>query len=327
MPRRCWASIKAVAALFVRLAAVSLQENGFKEKYRMARVAVVGVGAIGGAIAGLLQSAGRHELLLCTRRPLPKFSVESPDGVVTVEAANLTNPSHATAVDWALVATKAYAVEATAQWLKHLCANGAPVAVLQNGVEHRERFAPYLPMQSILPVVVDCPVERVAPDKFLQRRAMQLKAPDDALGREFAGLFEGTAAEIRLTPDFQTAAWRKLCLNAAGALPAILLQPAGVFHEQSIGEVALQIIRECVAVGRAEGAKLGDEAAAEVLKTCRASTPDSVNSLHADRLAGRPMEIDARNGVIVRLGKKHGIPTPTNAMAVALLETMSRMTP
>ena len=36
-------------------------------------------------------------------------------------------------------------------------------------------------------------------------------------------------------------------------------------------------------------------------------------------MAGRPMEIDARNGAVVRFGKKHGIPTPFNEMAVALL--------
>jgi 2-dehydropantoate 2-reductase len=40
----------------------------------------------------------------------------------------------------------------------------------------------------------------------------------------------------------------------------------------------------------------------------------------ADRLAGRPMEIDARNGVIVRLGEKHGIATPLNRMAAGVLE-------
>jgi 2-dehydropantoate 2-reductase len=36
------------------------------------------------------------------------------------------------------------------------------------------------------------------------------------------------------------------------------------------------------------------------------------------------MEIDARNGVIVRLGKKHGLPTPLNGTAVALLEAMTQ---
>jgi 2-dehydropantoate 2-reductase len=35
------------------------------------------------------------------------------------------------------------------------------------------------------------------------------------------------------------------------------------------------------------------------------------------------MEVDVRNGVIVRLGRKHGISTPANCMAVALLEAMS----
>jgi len=47
-----------------------------------------------------------------------------------------------------------------------------------------------------------------------------------------------------------------------------------------------------------------------------------VNSIHADRDAGRPMEIDARNGVIVCLDRTHGIPTPCNQLAVTLLEAM-----
>ncbi len=49
-----------------------------------------------------------------------------------------------------------------------------------------------------------------------------------------------------------------------------------------------------------------------------------MNSIHADRAAGRPMELDARNGVIVRLGRRHGIATPYNDMAVALLAAMAR---
>jgi 2-dehydropantoate 2-reductase len=49
---------------------------------------------------------------------------------------------------------------------------------------------------------------------------------------------------------------------------------------------------------------------------------DAKNSMLADRLAGRPMEIDARNGVIVRLGRKHGIAAPMNALMVALLEAV-----
>ncbi|HEV2708729.1 MAG TPA: 2-dehydropantoate 2-reductase [Edaphobacter sp.] len=289
----------------------------------MARIAIIGVGAIGGVIAALLQQAGRHEVVLCVRRPLAGLTVDTPDGPVEVQATVLTDPAEARAVDWVLVATKAYDVAGAAKWLERLRAEGAPVAVLQNGVEHRERFAPYVPMDSILPVIVDCPAERQAPERVHQRGVMHLKAPEGELGRAFVELFAGTAADAAVVSDFVTVAWRKLCHNAAGVLPALLLQPSGVLRGEGVGETALQIVRECAAVGRAEGARLDDDVAEAVLRAYCAAPADGVNSLHADRLAGRPMEIDARNGVIVRLGKKHGIPTPCNQMAIALLEAMA----
>ncbi len=288
----------------------------------MARVAIVGVGAIGGVTAALLQQAGGHQLLLCTRRPMSGLSVDTPDGLVNVHATFVTNPSEAFEVDWVIVATKAYDVAGAAKWLEPLCSNGAPVAVLQNGVEHQERFAPYVPMEKILPVMVDCPAERQAPDRVRQRGVMHLKVPDSALGRSFVNLFAGTSADATTVPDFKSVVWRKLCFNSAGVLSALVLQPAGVVRGEAIGDVALQIIRECAAVARAEGANLEENVADVVLAAQRAAPADSVNSMLADRQAGRPVEIDARNGVIVRLGRKHGIATPANSMAVALMEAM-----
>jgi 2-dehydropantoate 2-reductase len=285
----------------------------------MTRIAIVGVGAIGGVTAALLQQAG-HELLLCTRRPMSGLSVDTPDGLVKVQASFVTAPSEAFEVDWVIVATKAYDVAGAAKWLERLCLKGAPVAVLQNGVEHRERFAPYVPMEKILPVMVDCPAERQASDRVRQRGVMHLKVPDSALGCDFVKLFAGTPADATTVPDFLSVVWRKLCFNSAGVLSALVLQPAGIVREEAMGDVALQIIRECAAVARAEGANLEENVADVVLAAQRAAPADSINSMLADRQAGRPVEIDARNGVIVRLGRKHGIATPANSMAVALME-------
>ncbi len=290
----------------------------------MARVAVVGVGAIGGVTAALLQQAGGHELLLCTRRPMSGLTVETPDGVVNVDATFVSDPDDAHEVDWVIVATKAYDVAGAAKWLDRLCAKGAPVAVLQNGVEHRERFAAYLAKEQILPVMVDCPAERRAADRVRQRGVMHLKVQDSAMGREFVELFAGTPTDATVVPDFLSVVWRKLCFNSAGVLSALVMQPAGVVRGEAMGEVAIEIIRECAAVARAEGAKLEEDVAEVVLAAQRAAPADSINSMLADRQAGRPTEIDARNGVIVRLGKKHGIPTPANSMAVALMEAMSQ---
>jgi len=290
----------------------------------VAKIAIVGVGAIGGVTAALLQQTGSHELLLCTRRKMSRLLVETPDGAVDVRATFLTDSTEAFAVDWVIVATKAYDVAGAAKWLETLCSKGAPVAVLQNGVEHRQRFAPYVPMEKILPVMVDCPAERQAPDRIRQRGVMHLKVPDCTIGRDFVELFAGTLADASVVSDFQSVVWRKLCFNSAGVLSALSMRPAGVVREKAMGEVAREIVRECALVARAEGAHLEEDVVEVVLAAQCAAPIDSVNSMLADRQAGRPVEIDARNGVIVRLGRKYGIPTPANSMAVALMEAMVR---
>ncbi|HZZ56625.1 MAG TPA: 2-dehydropantoate 2-reductase [Opitutaceae bacterium] len=290
----------------------------------MPRIAIIGAGAIGSVVAALLEENGRHEVFLCIRRPLPDLVVhdESRGRSIQVAARRLTGPEQAAAVDWIMVATKVPHVPDLAPWLRTLGAGAAPMAVLQNGVEHRERFAGLVEPARIVPVVVNCPVERLDPAQVRQRGRLQLKVPATSLGHDFVALFDGTAAEAAAVADFATAAWRKLAFNAAGVMSALAGRPAGVFREADIGAPVLEIVRECLAVGRAEGASLPDSLPEEVLQACRAQAPDSVNSLLADRLAGRPTEIDARNGVVVRLGRKHGLPTPCNEMAVALLRAL-----
>jgi 2-dehydropantoate 2-reductase len=289
----------------------------------MARIAVVGPGAIGGIMAAWLGRSGEHEIFVCSRRPLGPFKVETPQEVIVANPKVLTSPDQAPAVDYVLVATKAYNAEATSLWLRPLTAKGAPVAILQNGVEHRERFAPYVPIERIAPVLVYCPAERPEPTRMLQRRAARLVFPDTTIGRGFGGLFAGTGVKIDYAADITTALWEKLVLNSGGALTAILLQPNGIFWDERLCDVARDIMLECMAVGRAEGAVLDDGLPERCIQIYRKEPRDGLNSLHADRLEGRPMEVDARNGAIVRLGRKHGIPTPANKMAVMLLDILS----
>lgn len=288
----------------------------------MARIAIVGVGAIGGALAGLLETTGRHEITLCSRRPIGTLTVRMPEGEVRVRAKNLTDPSQAEAVDWVIVATKTYDAKGAAAWFPALCTKSAPVAIVQNGVEHRERFQPYLSLGKLLPVVIDCPVERRGVENVVVRGASLMKVEKTRLGKDYADLFTGAAVKTMLVDDFLSAAWWKLCINSVGALNAIALKPAGILRNAAMSRVAREMVAECVDVGRMEGAHLEDDLPEKVIAMYQAQPADSVNSMLADRLAGRPMEIDARNGAIVRRGEKHGIATPMNRMAVALLEAI-----
>jgi 2-dehydropantoate 2-reductase len=242
--------------------------------------------------------------------------------VLEVRPTVITDPLQAQPVDWVLVATKAYDVVATAAWLRALRRHDTPVAVVQNGVEHVQRFAPHVPAGFILPVMIDCPVERERAGVIRQRGPGRMAVPRGALGAAFAELFAHTRLEVTQPADFTTTLWKKLCINSVGAISAVLAKPAGIVRHPGVVALMRAVLRECIAVGRAEGAQLGDELVEEVIAAQRAAPPDASNSLHADRLAGRPMEIDARNGAIVRIGARHGIATPVNRMLVDLLEAV-----
>jgi 2-dehydropantoate 2-reductase len=285
----------------------------------MAAIAIVGPGAVGGVIAGWLTQRGGHDLTLCARRKVGAPTVELLSGPVRLEPDMLTDPAQGRPVDWVFVTTKAYDAAGAAAWFPTLVGPDTVVAILQNGVEHRERFTPYLAAAKILPVMVDIPAERPDPGRIIQRGLGKMVVPAGDAGARFVALFAGTALAVGATADFTSAVWRKLCLNAPGALNALLLKPTGVFRDEAIGRLALAMMREALAVGRAEGAVLEDSLPETLLAAFRSAPPDGINSLHADRAAGRPMEIDARNGAIVRLGRRHGIPTPCNEMAATLL--------
>jgi 2-dehydropantoate 2-reductase len=286
----------------------------------MRRIAIVGPGAVGGTVAAWLAQDTDLSVTLCARTAFDRLRVDTPKGVIETVPAVRTNPEGMGPVDWVLVCTKTYDAAGALPWLMRLAGAQTRVAVLQNGVEHRARFAPHLPGVPILPGVVDIPAERSAPGLVRQRRLGSILVPAGADGSAFVDLFARTPIAVSTADDFATAAWRKLALNSAGVVNALTLKPAGIARDEGVARVMRTIVAECVAVGRAEGAVLPDDLGDVIVNGYRAGPADSVNSLLADRAAGRPMELDARNGVIVRLGAAHGIPTPMNAAVVALLD-------
>ena len=286
----------------------------------MPTILLIGPGAIGSTLAAWLSRNPRNDVSVAVRTRLESLEITTPEGVIVASPRVLTDKSQAQPVDWVFITTKAYDSAAAASWFETACGPQTRVAVIQNGIEHVERFAPYIARERIVPAMIDLPVDRTAPGKVIQRGPIRMVVPAGANGAAFAELFTGLELDVAQTTDFTTAIWKKLCLNSAGAVSAAILKPAGIVHHEGTAEVMRAIVRECIAVGRAEGATLADSLADEIIARMRGGSRDASNSMLSDRRAGRPMEIDVRNGVIVRLGRKYGIPTPMNALWVALLE-------
>lgn len=282
---------------------------------------MVGPGAVGATFAAAAERAG-HEVVLCGRRSAPAPVVELPDGGEHALASHVRADSDAASpARWILLAVKTHQTAGAARWLTALAAPGSVVVVLQNGVEHRALVGPLAGPATVLPAIVWCPSEGVAPGRVRQRGPARLSVPDEPAGAALAALF-GDAVQVDVVPDFLTESWRKLCLNAVAAVMVVTGRRAEVYREPEQLELARRLATECVAVGRAEGARLGPETVEELVGQLTAMPPDLGTSMLFDRLAGRRLEWDARNGVISRLGKRHGIPTPASDAIVPALRAL-----
>ena len=295
----------------------------------MADIAVVGPGAIGSVAALAAQQTGRHSVTLCARRDPGALRVvdDVSGGVTDLEAPILTSPADVTGpADWVLLAVKAHQTDGAAGYLDALCKPSTTVVALQNGVEHVERVAPYANDAQVLPAIVWISAEPTGPGEVTVRNNISslLQVPAGPAGEEFARLLEGASAvEVELVSDFTTAAWRKLTTNAIAGVMAVTGRRAAIYQRPDVRELALALAQETLAVARAEGAALPESEAEALVGIFERMDPDIGSSILFDRLAGRELEWDARNGVVRRLGRRHGIPTPVSDVLVPLLSAAS----
>lgn len=286
----------------------------------MTTIAVIGPGAIGGTVAAWLAQDPTLDITLCARTPLDDLRVETPSGVITATPTVLTQPEAAQPVDWVLVTTKTYDADSIRTWLDRLVVQGTRVAIIQNGVEHARLFAHLVPASQLVPVIINLPAVRNAPGRIVQSRDGLIWAPAGRDGDDFVALFDKTGIKAEADPDFVSRAWIKLCGNCASIVPALTLRATGPAWNPDLEAIIRGLAEECAAVGRAEGAIIAQSVVDGTIENARNSIEGSVaGSIHADRLAGHQMEVDARNGVIVRLGQAHGIATPMNRVLVTLL--------
>ena len=282
-------------------------------------IALIGPGAIGTTIAAVLHDAGRTPLL-CGRTAHPELRLRDDEGETVVPGPVLTDPAVITRpADLVFVAVKTTQNADSAGWLRALCGEKTVVCALQNGVEQKAQLEAWVNGATVLPSVVWFPAQR-EPDASVRLRAKpRLTLPDVLQAQRVVEALHDTRCAVELSADFATVAWRKLLQNAVAGLMVLSNRRAGMFRREDISELALAYLREGLAVARAEGAKLDDALAQEILANFQRAPEDLGTSILADRQADRPMEWDIRNGVIQRYGRKHGIAVPISDVVVPLL--------
>jgi len=285
-----------------------------------ASIAVVGVGAIGGAMAAALGDAG-HEPTLCVRTSFPRLS-RSLNGETREYAHPVrTDPGEVSPVDWVLLCTKAHQNEGAAPWLRALIGPETRVGVMQNGIDHVARVSRYVAADRAVPCIVFLPSLVEEPGIVQQARPGTVRVPETPAGWALAELFGGQeAVGLEPTADFTSAVWSKLVLNAVGgAVCALALKPLSAVAAAEVHDLSTGLMEEIMRVGRAEGATFADDFVDKTFETYRGPIGAHWTSMAADRRDGKLMEWEARNAVVGQIGRRHGIPTPLNDALTALL--------
>jgi 2-dehydropantoate 2-reductase len=305
-------------------------------------IAVVGVGGVAGYFTAQLLAAG-HDPVCCVRRPFQELVVHTDAGrgpVLRSQPRVVTDPADftdtATGSDqavalpaaWVFVGVKAHDTAGAADWLANLCGPDTVVVALQNGPEAADRLAPLVNGATVLPAVVYCGAELVAPGVVEHRQHHRLVVPACAAADHLAELFTGTPVEVARSDDWLSDAWQKLCANAiANGVTALTARRSSVFAEPEGPRLAEAIGGEVIAVAAAQGIHVDAGLPGLVARVLASSPPGSGTSMLYDRLAGRQLESDAIYGAVVRAGGDHGVPTPVCGLLADLCALAGPVSP
>lgn len=296
------------------------------------RIAVVGAGGVGGYFGGKLALAGEDVALIARGAHLVAIRerglrVESAGGDFTVRPAAATDsPAEVGPVDMVLVGVKTWQVAEVARTLGPLLGPETGVVPLLNGVEAPAELAAALGPGPVLGGLCRISAQVVAPG-VIRHTAI---APSVAFGEldnrrsaraeALLAAFTRAGVSAAIADDIRLAMWEKFLLITTWGIGALTRTPVGAWRSvpetRAMAEAAM---REVVAVAQASGVRLPAEAVGRNLGFLDMVPPEGVTSMQRDIMEGRPSELEAQNGAVVRLGRAAGVPTPTHALIYASL--------
>lgn len=291
----------------------------------MLRVGVLGLGAIGHVMATQFLDKSGIQLHFFNRSLRTKLHIKLfNEQLIDQDIECLTQPTSVT-LDWLIICLKANHYPAAQAWFNHLVLPTTKVIIIRNGLDLAEPLLAYAPKDRILPCLIDCPTQRHPDGYYQQFQAAHLMVPVHPLSAEAKGLLENAATTLTVYPDFKTKSWEKLCASAAlGAITCLSGQTCHIFEHPDLLTLFRQLLAEGMQVAKADGAQLPANYEQHQLEQLKSYPPEKGSSMLNDRLAGKLIEVEAKNGVISQLGKRYGIATPLNDHCAALLRVINK---
>ncbi len=290
------------------------------------RIAVVGVGGVGGYFGGRLAQAG-HDVTFIARGEHLKamlqegLRVESINGNFAISPVQATdNPADIGAVDLVIMGVKAWQIPETAARLSPMLGPDTLVLPLQNGLEASSQVAEVLGPAPVLGGLcaiysfITAPgcIRHIGIDPWVTFGALQPSQADRLAEVQAALQQAGVTANI--APDIRVPLWEKFLVLRWGVVGAVSRVPAGVLRRlPQARDMIDQAGREVLDVAETQGIDIPADALQRSSALLDSLPAAATTSMQRDVMEGRPSELDAQAGALVRLGEQAGITTPLHA--------------
>lgn len=292
------------------------------------RIAVFGTGGVGGYFGGRLAEAGEDVIFIARGDHLRAIKekglkVDSRNGDFVIYPAAATDTvSDVGVVDLVLVGVKAWQVPEAARAMKPLVGANTTVLPLQNGVDAASQLVDTLGPESVIGGLCRIVSFVVEPGHIRHAGAMPsviIGELDNRQSQRIATieeLFKRAGVEITIAKDIQVALWTKFLFIASfSGIGAIANAPAGILRTDPQWRTQmLQAMQEIYALAHARGINLPPDSVDKVMAFVDALQDDATSSMQRDIAAGKPSELDAQNGAVVRMAHEAGIEVPTHAL-------------
>jgi 2-dehydropantoate 2-reductase len=290
------------------------------------RIAVFGAGGVGGYFGGRLVQAGQDVIFIARGEHLRAMrktglKVDSIDGGFLIHSVKATSdPSEAGAVDLIIVAVKAWQVPEAARAMKPMVGVSTTVLPLENGVDAAGQLLAELGNERVIGGLCKIVSFVVGPGHIRHAGF----APSIMFGEldnrrterveKILQVFTSAGLNATIPEDINVALWQKFLFIAAySGVGALHRTPVGALRRNPESRAQMiQAMEEIYALAHARGIRLPQDSVEKALAGVDGLPEDATSSMQRDIMDGKPSELEAQTGAVVRMARESGVDVPAN---------------
>jgi 2-dehydropantoate 2-reductase len=298
------------------------------------KIAVIGAGGVGGTFGAALAKAGADVWFLARGAHLDAMRtnglrITGGRGETHVMPTQATDdPAEIGPADVVLFCVKLWDVESAGERIRPIIGPGTAVIPLQNGIDAADRLIPILGAGAVMGGVAQVSATIEAPGvvrqtgTFMKLIFGELAGGRSARGDTFLAMCRKAGFDAEHSDKILADLWLKFIVLATNsAMTAATRQPFGKLRgDPDIMAVFEAATREVVAVAKAKGIALPDDAAERNMAFLAGAPPAMMASMAHDLIRGNRIELPWLSGKVVAMGREFGVPTPAHGVLYAILK-------